>query len=256
MNRIALAILILVVLISAVLTYMLLIHPQYAKPKKILRVGTSPDFPPFEYISPEGKIVGIDIDLIEALAKKLGYEVEIISMSFDGLIPALINNQIDVIASGLTITSERAKVVAFTTPYWDANQAVIVAKTSNFMPKSLDDLVGKVVGVQSGTTAEGLLTDFIESTGKNIDVRSYDSYVLAVKDLVNGRLDAVVIDTPVAEAFTKNYDVIISCVIETGEKYGLAVRKDDTELLNNLNRVLEVFLKSKEWQEIINKYIG
>lgn len=256
MNKIVLAILVVIILAAVALVYSFYIYPQYISPKRILRVGTSPDFPPFEYISPEGEIVGIDIDLIKALAKKLGYEVEIVSMSFDGLIPALINNQIDVIASGITITSERAEVVSFTVPYWDANQAVIVAKESNFMPKSLDDLVGKVVGVQSGTTAESLLTDFVESKGKNLDIRRYDSYVLAVKDLVNRRLDAVVIDTPVAEAFVKTYDVAISCIVETGEKYGLAVRKGDTELLNGLNRALEEFLRSREWQEIISKYLG
>lgn len=90
--------------------------------KKVLRVGTSPDFPPFEYIDEKGNIVGIDIDLVKALAKKIGYDdVEIVSIDFDGLIPALLNNQIDVIASGMTITEERAKVVAFTIPYWRAD---------------------------------------------------------------------------------------------------------------------------------------
>ncbi|MCS7111141.1 MAG: basic amino acid ABC transporter substrate-binding protein [Ignisphaera sp.] len=256
MKRIVVIALVAAALAAILLAYMFFIHPQYVVPRRVLRVGTSPDFPPFEYISPGGEIVGIDIDLIKALAKRLGYEVEIVSMSFDGLIPALVNNQIDVIASGLTITSERAEVVSFTIPYWDADQAIIVARNSNFRPKGLEDLVDKIVGVGSGTTAEGLLTDFVKDTGKNIDVKSYDSYVLAVKDLVNGRLDAVVIDTPVARSFAESYDIVVSCIVETGEKYGLAVRKNDTELLNNLNKVLEEFLKSKEWQEIINKHAG
>lgn len=256
MNKVVLIALVAIILVSSILVYSLYIYPQYLKPKKVLRVGTSPDFPPFEYISPEGEVVGIDIDLIKTLAKRLGYEIKIVSMSFDGLIPALINNQIDVIASGVTITEERAKVVAFTIPYWDANQAIIVLKDGSFRPKSLDDLVGRAVGVQSGTTAESLLIDFVESEKKNIDIKSYDSYILAVKDLVNGRLDAVVIDTPVAEAFVKSYNIVISSIIETGEKYGLVVRKDDTKLLNELNRELENLLKSDEWQQIINKYIG
>ena len=113
---------------------------------KVLKVGTSPDFPPFEYVDEQGNIVGIDIELIQALAKKIGYDdVEIVSIDFDGLIPALENGQIDVIAAGMTITEERAQKVDFTIPYWDADQAILISKGSQFQPTTLDDLEGKVV---------------------------------------------------------------------------------------------------------------
>lgn len=224
--------------------------------KKVLKVGTSPDFPPFEYIDDNGNIVGIDIDLVKALAAKLGYDVEIVSIDFDGLIPALQNGQIDVIAAGMTITDERKQKVDFTLPYWDADQAILVKKGSDFYPQSLNDLAGKVVGVQSGTTGEWLIDDFINQSGSDITVKRYPSFVLAVTDLINGRIDAVIVDTPVAAAFSKKYDVEVSATIQTGEQYGLAVQKGSTELLNELNQALEEFLKSQDWQDIINKYFG
>lgn len=107
-------------------------------------VGTSPDFPPFEYVASNGSIVGIDIELIKHLTKMMGYDaIKIVSIDFDGPIPALTNGKIDVIAAGMTITEERKKVVAFTIPYWSADQAILVTKNSNFKPKSLSDLEGK-----------------------------------------------------------------------------------------------------------------
>jgi len=225
--------------------------------KGVLKVGTSPDFPPFEYVSPEGKVVGFDIDLIRALAKKVGYEdIEVVSMDFDALIPALQRGQVDVVIAGMTITEERAKVVDFTTPYWEADQAIVVRKGSDFMPKGLDDLVGRAVGVQTGTTGAALVEEFINESKKDIAIKYYSSYVLAVQDLINKRLDAVVVDTPVASMFAKQYGVEISAVIKTGEVYGIAVRKGNEELLKALNKALEEFMKSREWSELIGKYFS
>jgi polar amino acid transport system substrate-binding protein len=227
------------------------------KQPKLLRVGTSPDFPPFEYIDEGGNIVGFDIDMIRELAKMIGYDdIEIISIDFDGLIPALQNGQIDVIAAGMTITEERQQIVDFTVPYWQADQAIVVKKGSSFSPQSLDDLEGKIIGVQSGTTGEAVVDDFVSETGKEIDIRRYSSFVLAINDLVNGRIDAVVVDTPVAEMFTTKYDVEISAVIQTGEQYGLAVRKGDTELLNKLNQALQQLMGSEKWNQLIDTYFG
>jgi polar amino acid transport system substrate-binding protein len=156
----------------------------------------------------------------------------------------------------MTITEERKKVVDFTIPYWEADQAIIVVRGSAFRPANLSDLAGKKVGVQTGTTAESLVNDYVSSTGTQIDVRSYTSYILAVQDLINGRIDAVVVDTPVAQTLSRMYNVEISGVIETGEKYGFAVRKGNTELLNALNSALQEVLSSPEWSQIIAKYLG
>jgi polar amino acid transport system substrate-binding protein len=177
-------------------------------------------------------------------------------MDFDGLIPALLNKQIDVIASGMTITEERAQVVAFTVPYWRADQAILAHRDSSYEFKSLDDLVGKTVGVQSDTTAQLMLQDFVNETGENINIKIYSSHVLAVQDLENGKTDAVVVDSPVAKMFENVRNVKITGIIQTNENYGFAARKEDAELLNKLNNALKEFLNSAEWQAILQKYLG
>lgn len=244
---------VLVVALAVIAAYYYLTPPV----KRVLKVGTSPDFPPFEFINETtNQIVGIDIDLVKAVARELGYNVEVVPMDFDGLIPALQAGQIDIIASGMTITEERAKVVDFSIPYWRADQALLIAAGSTFRPKGLEDLANKRVGVQTGTTAQFLVEDFINRTGVKMDVKTYSSYILAVKDLEAGRLDVVVVDSPVANTLAKMYKVEISSTIETGEQYGFAVRKGNTELLNAVNKALDKILKSPEWENIIRKYLG
>lgn len=249
---IAIVVAILAVVYFAYYYFLMPIQPQ----RKILRVGTSPDFPPFEYIDEKtNEIVGIDIDLIKAIAKKLGYEVEIISIDFDGLIPALEQGHIDVIISGMTITEEREKRVDFSIPYWEADQAILVVKGSNYKPQNLKDLNNRVVGVQTGTTAAELLDELVEQNYK-IEVRKYPSYTLAVQDLVNGRIDAVVVDSPVAKTLEKLYNVEASAIVPTGEKYGIAVREGNKELLNQINKTLNEILAGEEWEQILSKYLG
>ena len=224
--------------------------------QRILKVGTSPDFPPFEFIDDKGNIVGFDIDLVNTLANMTGYKVQIVSMSFDSLILALQNKQIDVIAAGLTIRPDREKVVAFTIPYWNATMSIVVRNGSSFVPKSLDDLVGKTVGAETSTTGEMLLKDYVNQTGKQINIKSYENFILIVQDLVNGKLDAAMIDTPVAQSFTKQYPVTISATIDTGQRFALAVNKDDTQLLNQLNAALQQLLNSPEWDKLVSKWFG
>lgn len=255
-KRVVIITVLVLIVIIGIAIYAWSLYPQQVG-KRVLRVGTSPDFPPFEYIDEKtGEVIGIDIDLIKALAKKLGCEVQIVQMDFDGLIPALLNKQIDVIASGMTITEERAQKVAFTIPYWRADQAILVRKDSPFAPRDLDDLVGKTVAVQSGTTAQFLLEDYINKTGNKISIKAYPSYVLAVQDLENGNVDAVLVDSPVASMFEKARNVKITGIVVTNENYGLAVRKEDRELLDKLNNALKEFLNSTEWQAILQKYLG
>lgn len=251
---IVIAIIVIVAIIAGVWYYMSTVT---APQKKLLVVGTSPDFPPFEYIDEKGNIVGFDIDVMRILAKKIGYDnIKIVSMDFDSLIPALKQGKIDVIAAGMTITEERKKEVDFTIPYWNADQAILVKKDSTFQPQSLKDLEGKTVGVQTGTTAEYYIEDYINKTKAKINVKSYSSYVLAVQDLVNGRVDAVIVDTPVAKMFEKLYSVKVSAIIHTGEQYGFAVRKGNKELLDKLNAALEELMKSPQWNDLIKKYFG
>jgi len=264
MNKLVIVIIAIVVIVAVVTSIIFFTTPlnipsttpsTTPKQKPKLRVGTSPDFPPFEYTDEAGNVVGIDIDLIKSIAAKLGYEVEIVQIQFSGLIEALEQGVIDIAISGITITEDRAKRVDFTNPYWEADQAILLAKGSSFKPRSLKDLEGKVVGVQTGTTAASLL-DELKANGTNVEIKSYTSYTLAVQDLVNGRVDAVVVDSPVARTLAAKYNVEVASIIPTGEKYGIAVKKGNTELLEKINKVLQEILNGDEWQKIISKYLG
>ncbi len=227
--------------------------------KKVLKVGTSPDFPPFEYVAANGTIMGFDIELMRLIAKKSGYDdIEIVSMDFDSLIPALEQGQIDVIAAGMTITEEREKRVDFSIPYWEADQAILVRVGSGFKPQRVEDLEGKTVGVQTGTTAADYLKSLVDEKGLNINIKEYSSYVLAIQDLLAGRIDAVMVDTPVAKMFEKRYKdkLAIAIIVKTGEKYGFAVQEGNKELLEKINKALQEIMQSPEWDKLVQKYFG
>lgn len=227
--------------------------------KKVLKVGTSPDFPPFEYVAANGTIMGFDIELMRLVAKKAGYDdIEIVSMDFDSLIPALEQGQIDVIAAGMTITEEREKRVDFSIPYWEADQAILVRADLGFKPQKVEDLEGRTVGVQTGTTAADYLKGLVDEEGLKINIKEYSSYVLAIQDLLAGRIDAVMVDTPVAKMFEKRYkdELTIATIVKTGEKYGFAVQEGNKELLEKINNALQEIMQSPEWDKLVQKYFG
>ncbi len=227
-------------------------YMQKPPEKKILVVGTNTPFPPFEYVE-NGVVTGFDIEVIRALAQKAGYDdIEVKDMAFDSLITALQQGQIDAIAAGMTITPERQEQVSFTDPYWEADQSILVTQDS-FNPQGIADLAGKTVGVQTGTTG-AILAE--ENNATLREIKYYDTFLLAVLDLTNGRVDAVIVDSPVAVAFTKQYSVHVASTVTTGEQWGFAVRKDDATLLASLNGAMQEFKGSTEWDALIVKYFG
>lgn len=220
---------------------------------KTITVGTSADFPPFEYIE-NGQFVGLDMDLMREIAKIAGFELKFVDMSFDSLIPALRAGQIDVAAAAMTITDERKQVVDFSIPYWTADQSVIVKADSNL---TITVLFGKYkIGVQTGTTGDLWCTD--ELVGKGIlpekNLKRYDTFILALSDLLNGNIDAIVLDSPVANRFAATKPVKVVGIIVTGEQYGIAVRKGNKELLEAINRALRQIIDSGKMAELIDKY--
>lgn len=190
--------------------------------------GTAPGFPPFEFVE-NGELRGFDIDLTEEVVGQTDYEFggwE--QIEFDSLIPSLTDGQIDLIAAAMTINDERAEQIAFSDPYYEANQSVLVAEDGDFDPSGEGDLEGRTVGAQSGTTGEDEVERLIEEgIVAEEDFRGYDNYTLAVQDLENGNVDAVVIDIPVAEQFEANRAVRVAFTIDTGEEYGLGLRQGD-----------------------------
>ncbi len=164
--------------------------------------GTAPGFAPFEY-NEGGELTGFDVELTEAIIARTDYEFGgFETFEFDSLIPALQDGNIDMIAAAMTITEERDQQIDFSNSYYEANQAVLVSSGADVSPSSREDLEGMVVGAQSGTTGEGEVDRLIEDgIISEDDKRTYDNYELAVQDLENGNIDAVIIDVPVAENF-------------------------------------------------------
>ncbi|MBX0294815.1 basic amino acid ABC transporter substrate-binding protein [Haloarcula nitratireducens] len=222
-----------------------------------ITAGTAPGFPPFE-MKEGGELVGFDIDLFEAVVSETEYRFDGWSeFEFDSLIPALTNNNIDAIAAGMTINEKRDQTIDFTDPYYSSDQAIVVREDGDFSPGSLSDLADRPVGAQKGTTGEGVVQD--ELVGDEISenqYNAYDNYVLAIQDLQNGNVDAVVIDVPVAETFAKNRPVEIAFVYETGEKFGFGVRTDDDELTSALNSGLSAVRESGRYEELTQKWFG
>lgn len=203
-------------------------------------VGTSADWPPFEWVDENGNYVGFDMDVMRAIALIKGYEVKIRDMSFDALIPALKAGKVDIVAAGLTITPERDKVIDYTKAYWDANQGVLVRKDSDLNIVTALSM-GHKVGAQRGTTQAGWLQDNLVNKGVDIELKLYDTNDLAIMDLKNKRIDAFMADTPAARTFNSlNPELKMIGIVITGEHLGFAVQENDPNgLLPKLNDGLD-----------------
>lgn len=217
--------------------------------KQKLIVGTNAEFSPFEYIEND-KFVGIDMDIMRAIADKLDMEIEIKNMDFEALPNALDIQTISCIAAGLTANPDRAESMDFSDTYYNASQSIIVPADSTIATK--EDLKGKSVGGQTGTTG---LTVAAEICGEQ-NVRGYNNAMLAVQDLVNGNLDAVVIDNAPAKVLANKYSTtkLIDGQFDA-EEYVLAVKKGDSELLGKINGALKELMASGKVDEIISNYI-
>ena len=221
------------------------------KKRGYLIVGTEATFPPFEFVDEKTKeIVGFDIDIAKEIAKALGVKLKVEDIAFDGLIPSLLTKKIDLIIAAMTITPERAKVVSFSDPYFTAGQVIVVRK-NGFMPKTFEELIGKKVAVQLGTTG-----DLEVSKIEGIEVVRFTRYTEAFLELQNGRVDAVVLDFAPAQAYVKmNPNLVISSGILSQEEYGIAVRKEDKDLLEIVNSVLRN-LKKSPYDILVEKWFS
>lgn len=221
-----------------------------------ITAGTAPGFPPFE-MKEGGELVGFDIDLLEAVVAETDYELAGWNeFEFSSLEPALQNDKIDVIAAAMTINPDRDETIDFSDPYYSANQAIVVADGSGFSPSTLEDLTDRTLGAQKGTTGEEVVRTQLIETGmvSQGDYNSYDNYVLAIEDLINGNIDAVVLDTPTANTFAEERPVSIAFTHETGEQYGLGIREDDDDLQAALNEGLQAIRDAGTYDELLDKW--
>jgi polar amino acid transport system substrate-binding protein len=204
-------------------------------------VGTSADYPPFEWIDSNGNYVGLDMDIMRAIATLEGYQVEFRDIGFDSLIPALQSGKIDIIAAGMNSTSERAKIVDFTDVYWRADQPIMVKNDSDLNIVTALSQEHKV-GAQRGTTQADWIQNNLVDKGVKVKLELYETNDSGVMDLVNGRIDAFICDAPEAKVFSENNPLKMVGVIYTGEEgyMAYAVQKGDPKkLLSLLNEGLK-----------------
>jgi polar amino acid transport system substrate-binding protein len=216
--------------------------------------GIDANFPPFAYIDKTGQPGGFDVDAMNWIAKEIGVEVTHQPIEWDGIITSLLTKKIDIIASGMSITEERAKQVAFSVPYWVIQQVMVVKKGS---PLTIAEIQTgkKIVGVQQGTSEAKWLKDEAAKKGWNFELRYYSSSPLAVEDVLNGRIDAAAMDdAPAKDAASKKDVQIVGTFGMHEEQFGYAVRKDDTELLEKVNKALTKLMAAPEWKAMIEKY--
>ena len=215
-----------------------------------LTMSTNAAFPPYEMTTDSGDFEGIDIDVAAAVAEKLGLELQIDDMDFDAALLAAQNGKSDMVMAGVTVTDERLKVMDFSDTYAEGIQSIIVPEDSDIA--TVDDLSGKAIGTQRGTTGCIYCTD---DFGED-NVIAYDDGLTAVQALNNGQVDAVVIDNAPAKAFVEaNPGLKILDTAYAQEDYAIGVAKGNTELLNAINGALEELEADGTLQAIVGKYI-
>ncbi len=232
----------------------LLVAVSGCKKEDKIVIASDVAWAPMEFIDENGDMVGFDIDLMAEIAKEGGFEYEIRNTAWDGIFAGLANGAYDGVLSSVTITDERKKTMDFSDPYINAGQILIVKSDLNGVT-TLEEMKGMTVGVQIGTTG-----DFAVEAVAGVERKTYDEIGLAVEDLMNGNVEGVVCDSPVAADYVlanDNYKGKLKIVGEpfTEEYYGIAVQKGNTDLLNKINAGLKKVIDSGKRDELIKKWL-
>ena len=217
------------------------------------KVGTDPTFPPFEFRNPtSGAITGFDVELIEAIGKKSGHSIEWVPLPFDGLIPALQSRSVDAAVSAMTITSERARAVDFSRPYFKAGQAIVV-RNNSLSFNTLSELKNRRIAVQIGTTGAQAAEKIPGS-----QVSSFDTTPTALQELANGNVDAVVSDVPAilyAIDQAKLTGLRISGEYLSTEYYGIAI-PTNSPVAPAINQALNGLIQDGQYAKLYKKWFG
>ena len=224
---------------------------------KELVVGSSATYRPFAYENPAKEIVGYDVDIIKAVAQKAGLQIKIVNTPWTGIFAALNNGDVDLVISGVTINEKRKQSYDFTAPYFEARQLIAVNKDSTV--KSLKDLAGKKVSVVTGSTADDIASREFGKTSP--DIKRFESTPLALKELENGGVDAVVADNGVVVNYlSNNGDKGLVSVEDTEsfapEYYGIAVKKGNQALQEQINKGLAAIKADGTYDQIYAKWFG
>ncbi|MDA8123755.1 MAG: ABC transporter substrate-binding protein [Deltaproteobacteria bacterium] len=224
--------------------------------EKVYINGIDANFPPFAFVDKNGNPDGFDVKALDWIAKEQGFKVKHQPMDWDGIIPSLQAKKIDIVASGMSITDERKKVVNFSTVYWKIKQVLVTKKDAKItVEKALAD--GNKIGVQRGTTeAKWIEENLIKKGGKKFELVQYDSAPLAIEDVLNGRIVAAAMDdAPALDAVKKKPVKILGTFGMADEDFGYAIRKEDAEFLKKVNEGLKKLMKSPYWGELKKTYL-
>lgn len=225
-------------------------------PMKVYTAGTDAAYAPFESQNEKGEIVGFDIEVVQAIAAKAGFEVKFVNTPWEGIFNALTQGDRDLVVSAVTITEERKQTMDFSAPYFDAAQLIAVKADSPV--STFADLKTLKVGVQTGTTGDEAVTKLLGKTSTNI--KRFESTPLALTELAAGGVDAVVADNGVVGHYVTNNPggnfKTVSDPDFVPEQYGIAVKKGNTELLGLLNTGLAAIQADGTYDQIYAKYFG
>ena len=216
-----------------------------------LTMSTNAAFPPYEMTTDSGDLEGIDIEVAGAIAKKLGLELQVDDMDFDAALLAAQQGKSDIVMAGVSVTEERQKVMEFSDSYATGVQVIIVKEDSEIA--SVEDLDGKMIGTQRGTTGNIYCTD---DYGED-HITTYDNGLTAVQALMNGQVDCVVIDQEPAKAFVAaNQGLKILDTEYVSEDYAIGMAKGNTALQSAVNKALAELQEDGTVQSIVDKYIA
>jgi polar amino acid transport system substrate-binding protein len=225
-------------------------------PARVYTVGTDAAYAPFEMQNEKGEIVGFSVDLMRALADKAGIEVKFVNTPWEGIFNTLAQGDRDLLISSIGITDERRQTIDFSDPYFDAHQLIAVPEKSRVT--KFDDLKTLKVGVQTGTSADEVVSKLL---GKNsTNVKRFESNTLAMKELEASGVDAVVADNGVVIHYVANNTTAKFRVVNdpafAPEQYGIAVKKGNAELLGKINQALAGIRADGTYQKIYTQYFG
>ncbi|MDR2051487.1 MAG: ABC transporter substrate-binding protein [Deltaproteobacteria bacterium] len=217
--------------------------------------GIDANYPPHAYVGKSGQPEGFDVEALDWIALKMGFQVKHQPMDWDAIVASLLAKKIDMVCSGMSITPERQAVVNFSAPYFSVRKVLLVNADK---PLSKEEILkgNKILGVQRGTNEAEWLVQNREANGWNYTLRYYDSAPLAIEDLVNRRPDAVAVDSaPANDAIKKGgKDVRIVGEFAEADDFGVAVRKEDEELLRLINEGFKLLMQDPFWQKLQDKY--
>ena len=220
----------------------------------VVKIGTNAEYPPFEFVDEAGNIVGFDPELVAEIAKRAGFEYELVNTRWDGIFVALASGEFDMVASAATITDEREEIVDFSQPYFYASQRIAVLESRASEIQNVEDLAGLRVAVQAGTTG-----DIYASELPGVEVVRYDEITLAFQALASGDVDAIINDGPTsADIIEKNPElgaVLVGPPLSE-EYYGIAVQPTKPELLDAVNKALAAIIADGTYEQLYLKWFG